>query len=784
MLVAPPPVQLTFDRFVVWPGNQVANNVATQIVGRRWPAYRLLTLRGFAGVGKSLLLQIMGSECSRLWADAKVEACTASELVAAVQERHAFADLLLVDEAHVPIKPHARSSIVKLVGERAEAGRITVLAFDLRTETNALLRACMRDLSQSISVEMAPPDLDSRREIMVRYLKTCGVVVEEDASASVAFVPWETDEDVRYFAALLIEAAFPVGRVLTASAVRRLALAMGRRGVGGGAAQVAACCSRRIDCAPAPGRWPADDENREPTTIRTATFKNFCRTVEMRVRVWSDRLWLQLRSDHKAESPSRYEIDLRTAPSVSLRTRCRGPWRSTSWGLAAGLTRTRHDPFRRACTWIYRVLVALDSEEPWRKLRELPPSLRETLGRATGELREAARLAAAVLPQSARKTAMRFPAHMRLWLCRKLAADTSGRLAQLSITCPGALTFGYALVAYYRAQTGRAGNSLLRDAIAGRPLNDLLDDAVNAWAAGAEYLVDRGNSQNLEAEGAWRRVMVSAGREREAIVRVQRLLVRRAGAGVPGRTLWLPPPAAFAPEDIPTRKLENARWFKTMKSHPALLGFSPRTAPPNLPALCAFLSRHALVIEASDEVGHGRRMKMQRIIDYVAAVGACPRRTSSPQQLLDAVVDWHERMARAEDLATAAAHAGQPIFDEQGRALVLREPPCPGWRDDKDVITPLRTAEDVVSEGRRMHNCVVSRIPRVVQGTAALYHGEVGGSGLTIQIVSSLFGWRLFEVEAFGAQAPSAGARQVLRRWLNHFATSEGGRCPCGRAKP
>jgi hypothetical protein len=339
------------------------------------------------------------------------------------------------------------------------------------------------------------------------------------------------------------------------------------------------------------------------------------------------------------------------------------------------------------------------------------------------------------------------------------------------------------LVAFYRAQTRRAGNTLLRDAIAGRPLNEILDDAVNAWAAGAEHLVDQGNSQNVEVEAAWRRVVASAGPERDAIVRAQRLLVRRAGAGVPGIPLWLPPLAGFAPEDIPTRKLENARWFKMMKSHPTLLGYSQRTAPPNLRALCTFLSRHSLVVDASEGLGRAPRTKMQQILDYVVATGAYPRRSSSPQQLVADVVDWHERMAHAEDLARAAVHAGQPIFDEQGRPLALREPPCPGWRDGNDVITPLRTAEDVVSEGRRMHNCVVSRIPQVVQGTAALYHGEVGGTGLTIQIAPAPSGWGMVEVEAFGTQAPSAGARQVLRRWLKHFSTPEGGRCSCGRSK-
>jgi len=33
-----------------------------------------------------------------------------------------------------------------------------------------------------------------------------------------------------------------------------------------------------------------------------------------------------------------------------------------------------------------------------------------------------------------------------------------------------------------------------------------------------------------------------------------------------------------------------------------------------------------------------------------------------------------------------------------------------------------------------MHNCVASHIPQVLANTAALYHGEIAGKPLTIQI--------------------------------------------------
>jgi len=58
-------------------------------------------------------------------------------------------------------------------------------------------------------------------------------------------------------------------------------------------------------------------------------------------------------------------------------------------------------------------------------------------------------------------------------------------------------------------------------------------------------------AQNQRAPGErhliWQRVAAARGGERQTLLRAQRLLIRRAGAGVPSRTLWLPPPLAFAP---------------------------------------------------------------------------------------------------------------------------------------------------------------------------------------------------------------------------------------------
>jgi hypothetical protein len=398
-------------------------------------------------------------------------------------------------------------------------------------------------------------------------------------------------------------------------------------------------------------------------------------------------------------------------------------------------------------------------------------------------IREAACAAAALLDHGARKIALRFPAHMRMWLCRQLAADTSGRLAQLAQACPGALIFAYALAKHgHRAGVGAAGAKLLRDAIAGRGLGEILDDAVAAWATGAVRL-----AQDQRAPGErhliWQRVVDARSSARQALLRAQRLLIRRAGAGVPSRTLWLPPPLAFAPEDIPARKLENARWFRVMKCFSPLL-----VSYEGLPLeygrnICLFLSRHALLLHRREDLGHSDHSRISSLLDYVRAINDWPRRSSSATRLFEAAEAWHRQIEQVLLMEDAGRMVGQSLVGADGKTLPLPEPPCPGWRSGDDRIVPLHSAEEVLAEGAQMHNCVASHIPQVLANTAALYHGEIAGKPLTIQIAPAISGYRVVEAKTFANDEPTAAQMRVLREFIAHFRgglIAGGARCACG----
>ncbi|MGA9654294.1 MAG: DnaA/Hda family protein, partial [Polyangia bacterium] len=207
--IARPPVQLTFDRFIIGPENQFAAVAAKMLAGPEPPCFNPLVIRGVQGAGKSMLLRAMGTEYGRLAPSKNVALGLGTELLRAHAAGDlsvlAQADLLLLDEVD-GFRAGTTRALERVLRERAEAGRLTVLALQIG-QGAGLLRFCTKEFPRGLSVELLPPSADTRREILLRHLREHGVAVEEAASASLTFVPWESAVDVEALGERLLHAA-------------------------------------------------------------------------------------------------------------------------------------------------------------------------------------------------------------------------------------------------------------------------------------------------------------------------------------------------------------------------------------------------------------------------------------------------------------------------------------------------------------------------------------------------------------------------------------------------
>ena len=175
------------------------------------------------------------------------------------------------------------------------------------------------------------------------------------------------------------------------------------------------------------------------------------------------------------------------------------------------------------------------------------------------------------------------------------------------------------------------------------------------------------------------------------------------------------------------------------------------------------------MLHAREDLGYSDYSRINSLLDYSRAINDWPRRNSSATRLFEAAETWHRQIEQVQLMADAGRMVGQSLVGADGKTLPFPEPPCPEWRSGDNRIVPLRTAEEVLAEGAHMHNCVASYIPKVLAGTAALYHGEVAGKPLTIQIAPTISGYRVVEAKTLDNAEPTAAQMRVLREFIAHF---------------
>lgn len=437
---------------------------------------------------------------------------------------------------------------------------------------------------------------------------------------------------------------------------------------------------------------------------------------------------------------------------------------SPKWHMAAGLLpiRRSHDMFSLVMSVIYDQIVrdafppdALQPELPLCYQNpgrnpdffdsELSSSIVSSMRIVAGALRDAAIYATRLCDPNLLRVVRRFPPCMRVWLYRTLEGDSSRRLAQLATSCPGALIFAFALQEH--DPTRVVGSQLLDSAIQGLRLNRLLTEAVANWAAAA---TDWDFEEEPQLARPWLRILEAGGLERRRLETDQRLLIRRAGPRVSPTYVLLPPPLAFAAEDIPVPVFANARWFRTLKTRIDLVSPHPDQAETLLRELAQFASRHSRVLHPPRRKA-GMRRRMGQLIDYVLASGRHTSRKTCPQRLLAECKEWHRTVFENLDLCDLS-RAG-PVTPE----TEFPDSVSDSWSSDRVVVARIRTVGDLIREGRSMRSCVGTRARTALQGRCAFYSVEVDGKPITVELtrlpngrsyVSEMAGFANREVQA------------------------------------
>jgi len=497
------------------------------------------------------------------------------------------------------------------------------------------------------------------------------------------------------------------------------------------------------------------------------------------------------------------ELVLRVRAPAGLWLDGRAVWR---WTMARGLPLRPGDALSELTSAAFRSLYPHEPPDEWWLTRgvydepaRIPPGGREeaseTMRGLYRTLRELAIAAVDRCDPAARALAMRFPVHVRLTLYARVLDDRSGCLAQLATTCPGALTYALAVVER-GAWLEPIGERLLAGVTAGARLGPLLGDAIGAWMEGcrraAERPVDVGgepaelavldgpaapaehNAAEFPLDLAW--VAQLAGPEARTLLERQRLLVRRAGPGVPATLLLAPPPAAFAPEDIPRPVRANARWYRVMK-HRALRPVPDDERGRARAALCRFASRHALALWRLAE-RHEVSPLLSDLLDYVTAAHVSPGRSTDPQHLLAASRRWHANWAW---LPQADPDRARPIGE-----LSFPEPPLARWTDQEPhdaeaevakahvTVRAVKTPNALIEESAHMHHCVATYAPAIAAGRSWIFHADVAGQALTIEAERRVARFVLRQVRGVDNRQPTAAELRALGPWLAALNADQG----------
>lgn len=261
-----------------------------------------------------------------------------------------------------------------------------------------------------------------------------------------------------------------------------------------------------------------------------------------------------------------------------------------AWSMGRGVPHHRYieyDVVTEMCEFAFAQLYTEPIEGRRRWGREGRARARAVMADVRTLLDEFGRLALAGCDSRSLEVVRPFRPATRWRLYSLITADESGRLGQLAVSCPGALLFALAIDA--DAPKSPIPASICRDAMAGKPLPKVLDAAIDQW-------IEQPSFEALMMDGAeaavWHSLARLNSRQRARLRSKKRVLLTRAREVVRLEDMLKPPPRRFAPEDTPTQRWPNARWYRVMAGVPEFLGTGGRNTE-TLEGLCSCVSANA-----------------------------------------------------------------------------------------------------------------------------------------------------------------------------------------------
>jgi hypothetical protein len=315
-----------------------------------------------------------------------------------------------------------------------------------------------------------------------------------------------------------------------------------------------------------------------------------------------------------------------------------------------------------------------------------------------------------------------------------LAADGTGRLAELRHTVPG--VFQVALALDELGFSMRVVSRELREGVVrGRRLGPLVRGALSAYAA---WAAEAGALPG--APGAYVEAMVP--------------LVRRMGTRVPPCLALAPLVTPYVLEDVPLwwSPRQNARWFVVMHAVRWMTAVGGPAADGLRAAFSRWVSAHAAEPVSCT---FPYATPFPDLWHHVLATGWRVPRSCELHEAMEAAHD-----AQWDRLGRRAAYAGPERVD--GALL-------PGGAvAGLGAVTPLLSSEALQDESRSMRHCVQLFWRDVAEGRKSVYHLAHEGAHATLALVRGEAPGALAVFDFAGPHnaPPAAGLVDLARAWL------------------